>query len=114
MTLVHVTIPVDYGKPEEFAAKLRVAAAAHPVMFMIEARFARMVANRLEAVDRAVAEMDAAVTGARAAAADIVARHDRWRSHADRVSNFALALFLAAMMADACTRAVLLLIGVAS
>ena len=62
-------IVVDYDRPQDFAAKLRVTAACHPVAFIIPAKFALMVAHRLDAADRLVSEM-AALQAERAAMRD--------------------------------------------
>ena len=60
-------IAVDYDKPEEFAAKLRVTAACHPVAFVIPAKFGLMVAQRLDAGDKAAGDL-AELRASRAAA----------------------------------------------
>ena len=67
MQLAPMQIAVDYEKPEEFAAKLRVTAACHPMGFVISEKFALMVAQRLDAADRLVGPHMAALQAERAA-----------------------------------------------
>jgi hypothetical protein len=46
----NIQIPVDYANPAEFANKLRLAAATHPKMFVVESEFALALAKQLETV----------------------------------------------------------------
>ena len=71
MQLAPMQIAVDYDKPEEFAAKLRVTAACHPVAFVIPAKFGLMVAQRLDAADRLIGDMAALQAERAAMRADI-------------------------------------------
>lgn len=52
--MTRLDIVVDYAKPEDFAAKLKMAAALNPNGFMMESKLASMVAHRLDRADEAV------------------------------------------------------------
>lgn len=65
--MTRLDIVVDYAKPEDFAAKLKMAAALNPNGFMMESKLASMVAHRLNRADEAVRDL-AELRASRAAA----------------------------------------------
>lgn len=83
MQLAPMQIAVDYEKPEEFAAKLRVAAACHPVAFTVPAKFGLIVAQRLDAADgvaRDLADLRASRAAAQAAIDDALRLNEKTKA----------------------------------